>query len=80
MTTYGVSQPRLALLFHNKSKKQKNLMLWLQLASKGAIVRSGDRVRLTESDFFKTLPRVLPCFVGAELEAKRCNNNPSQLP
>ena len=80
MTTYGVSQPRLALLFHNKFQKQKNLLLWLQLATKGATGRSGDRVRLTESDFFKTLPRVLPSFVGAELEAKRCNNNPSQLP
>ena len=77
MTIYGVSQQRLDLLFHKKFKKQKSLMLFLQLATKDATGRSGDRVRLMESDFFKTLPRVLPCFVGAEPEAKRCNNNPS---
>lgn len=65
MKTYGVNQPRLVLLFHNKFKKQRSLMLWLLLATKGATGRSGDRPRLTELDFFKTLSRVFPCFVGA---------------
>jgi len=64
MTTYGVNQPRLVLLFHNKFKK-KSLMLWLLLATKGASGRSGDRPHLTESDIFKTLSGVFPCFVGA---------------